>query len=113
MKSLSMTKWVKPLGLCACLLSLFCVAAWSQAALPKAAPASAAPAQAEAPKDSLGRTTPRGTVLGFLTAARDKNYDLAAEYLDTRLRGKAAADLAHELSVVLDQRLPTFRRGAR
>lgn len=106
MKSLSMTKWVKPLGLCACLLSLFCVAAWSQAALPKAAPASAAPAQAEAPKDSLGRTTPRGTVLGFLTAARDKNYDLAAEYLDTRLRGKAAADLAHELSVVLDQRLP-------
>jgi len=101
-----MTTWVKRLGLCVCLLTLFFVAAWPQAALPKAAPASAAPAQPEAPKNSLGRTTPRGTVLGFLTAARDKNYDLAAEYLNTRLRGKAAADLAQELSVVLDQRLP-------
>jgi len=97
---------MKRLGLGVCLLSLFCVAAWPQAALPKAVSASAVPAQPEAPKDSLGRATPRGTVLGFLTAARDKNYDLAAEYLNTHLHGKAAADLAQELSVVLDQRLP-------
>lgn len=97
---------MKRLGLGVCLLSLFCVAAWPQAALPKAVSASAAPAQPEAPKDSLGRATPRGTVLGFLTAARDKNYDLAAEYLNTHLHGEAAADLAQELSVVLDQRLP-------
>ena len=105
-KSLWMTTWMKRLGLGVCLLSLFCVAAWPQAALPKAVSASAAPAQPEAPKDSLGRATPRGTVLGFLTAARDKNYDLAAEYLNTHLHGEAAADLAQELSVVLDQRLP-------
>jgi MscS family membrane protein len=105
-KSLWMTTWMKRLGLGVCLLSLFCVAAWPQAALPKAVSASAVPAQPEAPKDSLGRATPRGTVLGFLTAARDKNYDLAAEYLNTHLHGKAAADLAQELSVVLDQRLP-------
>ncbi len=105
-KSLWMTTWMKRLGLRVCLLSLFCVAAWPQAALPKAVSAGAAPAQPEAPKDSLGRATPRGTVLGFLTAARDKNYDLAAEYLNTHLHGEAAADLAQELSVVLDQRLP-------
>lgn len=62
--------------------------------------------QSEAARDSLGRTTPRGAVFGFLSAAQKKEYDVAAEYLNTRSRGEAAANLAHELSVVLDQRLP-------
>jgi len=70
------------------------------------APASPAAAQPEAPQDSLGRTTPRGTVLGFLSAARKGENDLAREYLDTRLGPKQAAELAHELFVVLDARLP-------
>ena len=44
------------------------------------------PAQSQSPEtshDPLGRTTPRGTVLGFLAAAYEHKYDLAAQYLDT------------------------------
>jgi MscS family membrane protein len=59
-----------------------------------------------APADSLGRATPRGTVLGFLNAARKGENELARQYLDTRLTGRAAETLAHELFVVLDARLP-------
>jgi MscS family membrane protein len=62
--------------------------------------------QPEAARESLGRSTPRGTVLGFLSAAHKGNYELAAQYLDTRLRDKSAAILAHQLFVVLDRRLP-------
>jgi len=79
---------------------------WAQA--PKAATKSQ-PAQSqliEPPQDSLGRTTPRGTVLGFLTAAYSRNYDTAAQYLNTRLRGKEAAAQAEQLFFVLDRRLP-------
>ena len=82
---------------------LLCLPAWSQ--LPSRAPAPAA-AQPEVPQDSLGRTTPRGTVLGFLSATRKGDSELAAQYLNTRLRGKSATDLAHQLFVVLDNRLP-------
>ena len=71
------------------------------------APASvSAPVQPEAPKDPLGRTTPRRTVLGFLAAARKGDDELGARYLNTRLRGQRAANLAHSLFVVLDRRLP-------
>jgi MscS family membrane protein len=66
----------------------------------------ASPPTAHAPKDALGRDTPRGTVLGFLTAARRGDEELASQYLDTGLTGQAAAALAHQLFVVLDARLP-------
>lgn len=69
-------------------------------------PAPSPPAQPEVPKDSLGRTTPRGTVLGFMTAAHNGDYAVAAEYLNTAVRGKTATTLAEQLSVVLDRRLP-------
>ena len=72
---------------------------------PGAAAAPTAPA-ATAPADPLGRSTPRGTVLGFLSAARSGNDQLARQYLDTRLSGPAAEALAHQLFVVLDARLP-------
>ena len=80
----------------------------SRAQLPKpAAPAQAAQSQsAQASPDPLGRTTPRGAVLGFLSAAYEQKYDLAAQYLNTSLRGKDAASLAQKLSLVLDRRLP-------
>lgn len=64
------------------------------------------PAQPEAQKDALGRTTPRGTVLGFLGAARRGEYQLARQYLDTPLSVQAAEQLANELFVVLNARLP-------
>jgi MscS family membrane protein len=89
----------------ACVLSLILLfpvlaVAQSVASTPPGAP------QPEPPRESLGRSTPRGTVLGFLSAAHKGNYELAAQYLDTRLRGKSAAILAHQLFVVLDRRLP-------
>jgi MscS family membrane protein len=94
------------LGIVACLLfsgTLFCLPACAQLHKPASVPP---PAQPEIPKDSLGRTTPRGAVLGFLSAARNGQDELAAQYLNTGLRGKAAAVLAHQLFVVLDRRLP-------
>jgi MscS family membrane protein len=63
-------------------------------------------AQPEAPADPLGRSTPRGAVLGFMTAARRGNDNIAPLYLDTDLKKQAAVDLAHKLYIVLDSRLP-------
>ena len=74
-----------------------------QQASPAPTPAPAAP---EGPKDILGRHTPRGTVLGFLSAARKGEYQLARQYLETPLREQAAEQLANQLFVVLDARLP-------
>jgi len=65
------------------------------------------PAQAEAPaKDLLGRDTPKGTVIGFISASNKNATEVAPQYLNTRLVGVAAVDLAHKLFVVLDRRLP-------
>jgi MscS family membrane protein len=57
-------------------------------------------------EDPLGRATPRGAVLGFLVAASEGKYEIAAQYLDTSLQGKPAATLAEQLFFVLDRRLP-------
>jgi MscS family membrane protein len=74
---------------------------------PKTAkPSSSQPVPAETVQDPLGRGTPRGTVLGFLTAAYAHDYETASQYLNTRLRGQEAASLAQELLYVLDRRLP-------
>ena len=85
------------------LLLLCCATAWPQVSLSKPAPAEP---QSEPPKDTLGRNTPRGAVMGFLGAARKGNTEIAALYLNTPLRGKAAEDLAAQLVLVLDRRLP-------
>jgi MscS family membrane protein len=45
-------------------------------------------------------------VLGFLSAARKGDQALAPLYLNTKRTGAAAEDLAHQLFVVLDARLP-------
>jgi MscS family membrane protein len=90
----------------ACFLSLvvlFCVPAWTQAGIPSSTPTVPQP---EVPKDALGRTTPRGTVFGFLSAAHKGDFELAARYLNTGFRGKATTDLARQFFVVLDRRLP-------
>lgn len=64
------------------------------------------PTTQETPKDTLGRSTPRGAVLGFLSAARKDNAEIAALYLNTPLRGEEAQNLARQLWVVIDRRLP-------
>jgi MscS family membrane protein len=61
----------------------------------------------EAPKDALGRDTPRGAVLSFLAASRKGNLGaVAALYLNTPLRGEDGEELARQLAVVLDRKLP-------
>jgi len=81
----------------------FSSALWSQLSGPKAP---STETKAEIPTDTLGRGTPRGTVLGFLSAARKGNAQIAALYLNTPLRGADAEALARQLAVVLDRRLP-------
>lgn len=82
-------------------------AAAAQGAATTTAPARATVAPApEPPKDALGRDTPRGTLIGFMTAAGKDNLEAAALYLDTQLRGQSAVDLARQVYVVLDARLP-------
>jgi len=86
------------------LIVLLCPFAWAQVVTPKSAvPAEVKP---ELPADTLGRSSPRGAVLGFLAAARKGNTAIAALYLNTPFRGADAEALAHQLAVVLDRRLP-------
>ena len=61
------------------------------------------------PDDSLGRRSPRGTVVGFIKSVGDGNYDRAARYLN--LRGISGRDtartgpkLAKALQRLLDER---------
>jgi MscS family membrane protein len=63
--------------------------------------AGAQPATSNAVADPLGRSTPRGTVKGFLVAARDNNYELASQFLE----GYRDPKLAHQLQAVLDAAL--------
>jgi MscS family membrane protein len=84
------------------LLFMYCLVAWPQAVAPKGGSVET-PAR---PQDTLGRDTPRGAVLGFIRASRENNTELAALYLNTPLRGTNAADLARQLALVLDRRLP-------
>ena len=85
------------------LLLLSCPTLWSQAVPAKSASAEAPPA---APADTIGRGTPRGTVLGLLSAERNRKTELAALYLNTPLRGAEAETLARQLAEVINRRLP-------
>ncbi len=79
------------------------------------APAPEAPPSAEdlsrpmGPSDPFNRGTPRGSVYGYLVAARMGDYEKAAEFLD--LRGlepedaERGAELARQLKVILDRKL--------
>jgi MscS family membrane protein len=62
-----------------------------------------ASARTEGGDDPLGRSTPHGTVLGFIRAANRGDYDQAASYLDTRQHGELARKLAQQLQIILDR----------
>ncbi len=81
---------------------LLVLAAPSGASAQGGAAASARPA---APADALGRSTPRGTLHGFMMAARQGQFDTASQFLQTTKRDDGL-DLARRLYVVLDARLP-------
>jgi len=52
--------------------------------------------------DPLGRSTPHGTVLGFMKSVDREDYERAVEYLDTKQPPKRARQLAEELQVILN-----------
>ncbi|WP_263365389.1 mechanosensitive ion channel family protein [Edaphobacter bradus] len=105
-KSMPRTNFVRTgCSLCACLLLLGILCCDSAPAQP-GIPSPAQNAKPEVPQDTLGRTTPRGAVLGFLSAAGKNDNETAARYLNTRLKGEPAAELARQLFVVLNRRLP-------
>jgi MscS family membrane protein len=62
------------------------------------------------PDDPFGRATPRSSVRGFLSTAKARNYDQAAEYLDLRnlppgLTESRGPELARQLWIILDRTL--------
>jgi MscS family membrane protein len=53
--------------------------------------------------DPLGRSTPQGTVLGFIKSATQGDYERALQYLDTKKTGLSAQKLIIALHAVLDR----------
>ncbi len=85
----------------------FCGAQGAEkAAAPVPAKSAQTPGIQEQPSDDpLGRSTPQGTVMGFIKAMSHEDYERASEYLDTKQPPKKAAQLAAELQFLLDKGL--------
>ena len=83
------------------------VAVLTQSSLSQVLPRLPAPANTSGntSADPLGRSTPSGTVFGFLQAAQEGNYSIAAQYLQINAaRRQAEGDqLAMKLKVVMDR----------
>src|SRR5689334_2831130 len=62
-------------------------------------------AAAAAPTDPLGRSTPRGSIFGFLEAVQNSDYARAASYLQLSKarRTSQGEELARETQAVLDR----------
>ncbi|HVO58537.1 MAG TPA: mechanosensitive ion channel domain-containing protein [Dongiaceae bacterium] len=98
---------VRPFPLFALALALAGIASPGMAQIPGAAPS--APASA-AVFDPLDRTTPRGTVMGFLRAAQDENYAVAVQYFQPvagrhKPTPEEDQEVAAELLAVINQRI--------
>jgi MscS family membrane protein len=92
----------------AALLAACLVTGASAAEKAKPAAAQKGPAQTETTYDDpLGRSTPQGTVVGFLKAMQREDYERAVDYLDTRQTGKRAEQLALELNHILNEAMST------
>jgi MscS family membrane protein len=92
------------------LLALLLPAALGTCA-PAGSPAAPPGDSGEGPQDLLGRTTPRGTVYGFIRTAQREDYERAAQYLDSRRPPRAATELARQLKAVLDRGRLVDERG--
>ena len=85
---------------------LFTGTAYAQFTPPKPAPEAEKPVW---PTDSLGRRTPRGTVLGFIKAVSQEDYVQASQYLNLRNLsrtnpGQSGPQLARSLQKLLDEK---------
>ena len=59
--------------------------------------------QEKATDDPLGRSTPQGTVFGFMKSAAQGDYERALQYLDTKKTGLAAQKIIYALQILLDR----------
>src|ERR1700733_12102700 len=68
-----------------------------------------APSTSTAPIDQLGRSTPSGSVIGFLQAAQSGNYSIAAQYLQMSAarRQSEGEQVANQLYTVLNSSAAT------
>ena len=60
---------------------------------------------AEKGSDPLGRSTPYGTVVGFIEAAKHQDFDRASQYLEVKSTTRNAPEVANQLYIVLDRSL--------
>lgn len=77
----------------------------AQAQLTGILPAPQPAGTSSAPADPLGRTTPSGSLLGFLQAAQSGNYSIAAQYLQmsSARREAEGEELANKLNFIVNQ----------
>ena len=114
MRSAALTRRWLPIG-SAVTLALWLVAGLAgdgraqaaEDATPQPEPAAEDFSRPMGPPDPFNRGTPRGSMYGFLTAARSRDFERAAEYLDLRQLPPDEQDrgpeLARRLRVVLEQ----------
>lgn len=86
----------------AALLVILCLATTALSQIPGITSAST---PAKTSNDPLNRSTPSGSILGFLQAAQSGNYTLAAQYLQMSAahRQSEGEQLASELKIVMDR----------
>ncbi|HEY1468484.1 MAG TPA: mechanosensitive ion channel family protein [Candidatus Acidoferrum sp.] len=93
-------------------LSLFCVqGALAAPQIPglTSTPPAAASSQPATQPDALGRDNPRGCILGFIKAAQDQRYNIAAEYFEPSPRQRHESEeeekeLVNQLLAILNQK---------
>ena len=88
-----------------CLSALFVILCLATAASSQIPGTTAASTPAKTSTDPLNRTTPSGSILGFLQAAQSGNYTLAAQYLQMSAahRQSQGEQIASELKIVMDR----------
>lgn len=86
------------------LLALMSIALSTAAALAQS-PAAKGAATPAAAGDPLGRTTPHGTVINFITSVERRDLARAAQYLGGRLGPEPKAELALQLKQLMDRGL--------
>ena len=78
------------------------LAAAQKGPMPAAKTVEAPAAQETVTDDPLGRSTPQGTVVGFMRAAEKDDFERAVEYLDTKQPAPRAQQLARRLRYILE-----------
>ena len=98
-----MSSWLKATAILFLFILAACAAVPCQTSLNQVLQPSTAKS-ASAPVDPYGRTTPSGTVLGFLQAAQSGNYSAAAQYLQMSpaRRQSEGEQTAEKLKIVMD-----------